>query len=66
MQVLLAVKVVRSAHTALGHAKEVLDIVRGLAVFADIDAAMVPAMAYCFMIGKLFSDFDIEAAFVGM
>jgi len=65
LQVLFAAKAICALHWTLEVAKEILDGIRGLTFFADIDAVvLVPAVFDPSVFRELFADFRIEGAFV--
>ena len=63
---LFATKAVGTFHAALERTEKVFNGIGGLAVFADIEAALIGAMLYGLMGGKLLANLRIKAAFIGM
>ena len=57
LQVFLAAKHIRSAHTALEHAEKVLDVIGGIAALVHPTRAIAPALVpNALMAAELFSD----------
>lgn len=65
-KVLFAAKAVGTLHTALEIAEEILDGVSGLAVFSDIEAALVPTVFDRLVRGKFLAGQSVKATFIGV